>query len=74
MKLTVKLFANFRDGRFKEEPREYPDGTTIGAITDGLGIARAQVGALFVNGRHGEFDRAACADDIVAIFPIVGGG
>ena len=74
MKLTVKLFANFRDGRFKEEPREYPDGTTMGVIADGLGIPRAEVGALFVNGRHGEFDQPAAPGDVVSIFPKVGGG
>jgi molybdopterin converting factor small subunit len=74
MALTVKLFANFRDGRFKEEAREFPAGTTVGAIVDGLGIGRPEVGVLFINGRHATFEQVPAAGDVVAIFPLIGGG
>lgn len=74
MQLTIRLFVNFRVGRFKEEVREYPPGTTIGDIVDGLGIPRVEVGVLFVNGRHALFEHAPSPADVVSIFPIVGGG
>lgn len=74
MALTVKLFANFRDGRFKEEAREYADGTKVGDIVDGLGIARPEVGVLFINGRHATFEQEPAPGDTVAIFPLIGGG
>jgi len=74
MALTVKLFANFRDGRFKEERREYAEGTKVGDIVDGLGIGRPEVGVLFINGRHATFEQVPGPGDIVAIFPLIGGG
>jgi molybdopterin converting factor small subunit len=74
MALTIRLFANFRDGRFKEAPREYTPGTVVGDIVDALGIARKEVGVLMVNGRHATFEQAPKDGDAVAIFPLVGGG
>jgi len=74
MELTIRLFANFRDGRFTQAAREVAPGTTVGEIADSLHIARDEVGVLFVNGRHAEFDLAPSAGDVVAIFPKVGGG
>lgn len=74
MELTVRLFANFRDGRFREAARDYEPGTTVGTIVDGLGISRAEVGVLFINGRHATFEQAPAPQDTVAIFPKVGGG
>ncbi len=74
MELTIRLFANFRDGRFKEAAREVDPGTTVGQIADALKIPRDEVGVLLVNGRHAEFDHALKAGDTVSIFPQVGGG
>jgi len=74
MELTIRLFANFRDGRFREAPKEYPPGTMVGDIVDGLGIARKEVGVLMVNGRHATFEQTPQPGDAVAIFPLVGGG
>ena len=74
MDLTIRLFANFRDGRFREAERPYSQGTTVGEIVDGLGIARSEVGVLLVNGRHATFELAPKLGDAVAIFPKVGGG
>ena len=74
MELTIRLFANFRDGRFREAAKVYEPGTTVGAIVDGLGIPRGEVGVLFLNGRHTEFEVAPSPQDTVSIFPKVGGG
>lgn len=73
-RITVKLFAYFRDNRFKLEEREIDDTTTVGDIVDALGIDRQEVGVLMVNSRHSEFTYAPAAGDVLAIFPVVGGG
>jgi len=74
MKVKVKLFAYFRDNRFLEDFRDFPDGTTVGNVVDGLNIDREEVGVLMINSRHTSFDSLLKEDDILAIFPVVGGG
>ena len=74
MPLTIKLFANFQHGRFAVAERDYPRGTTVGAMADDLGIARDEIGVLLVGGRHAELDHAPAPGDTVAIFPLLGGG
>ena len=74
MKIKVKLFAYFRDNRFMEEFRDYPKGTTVGDVVDGLDIDREEVGVLMTNFRHTSFEAELKEDDILAIFPVVGGG
>ena len=39
MRVKVKLFANFRDGRFVVQDQEYPQGTRIADIIKQLGIS-----------------------------------
>ena len=74
MRLTVKLFAFFREGRFKEEGREYPEGTKVGDIVVGLGIDPEEVGVVMINSRQAGLDISVAEGDIVAIFPVIGGG
>jgi molybdopterin synthase sulfur carrier subunit len=74
MKITVKLFAYFRDNRFKVEEREIGMDTTVGDVVDALGIDREEVGVLMINSRHTTFDTHPSEDDALAIFPVVGGG
>lgn len=74
MLVTVKLFAFFRDGRFKEEGREYPPGTTAGDIVSGLGIDPEEVGVVMINSRQADLDFPVSEGDVVAIFPVIGGG
>ena len=74
MKLTVKLFAHFRDGRFIAEEQEYPAAITIGEIVDRLGINRDDIGITMINSKHCAFDDTPSEEDILAIFPLVGGG
>lgn len=54
MNVTVKLFAQYRIGRFKIEKRVYPSGTTVQNIMDELGISeeRLPLGVLMVNSKH----------------------
>ena len=74
MKLTIKLFAHFRDNRFVSEVQEYPDGITIGEIVDRLDIDRDDIGITMINSKHCGFSDAPTEDDTLAIFPLVGGG
>ncbi len=74
MKITVKLFAYFRDNRFKITEQEISDTTTVGDIVDGHDIARDEVGVLMINSRHTEFEIVPKEGDVLAIFPVVGGG
>ncbi len=74
MHITVKLFATFRTGRFKEQLRHYPPGTAIRTILDDLSIPIDQVGILLVNARHAEPDRPLADGDTLSVFPVIGGG
>lgn len=74
MQVTVKLFANFRHGRFNIEVRQYPPGTTVGQIVEEIGIPKNELGILLVNSRHVDLDRELQDGDTLALFPLVGGG
>lgn len=74
MKITVKLFAYFRDNRFIIEEWDIKQGTTVGSIVDSLDIDREEVGVLMMNYKHTQFEVEPQEGDILAIFPVVGGG
>lgn len=74
MKLTVKLFAYFRDNRFVAEVQEYPETITVGEIVDRLRIDRDDIGITMLNSKHCTFEDKPVEGDILAIFPMVGGG
>jgi molybdopterin converting factor small subunit len=74
MKIMVKLFATFRQGRFDIAERDYPAGTTVGAIVTELAIPVESLGIVMVNHRHVPLDRELIEGDTLAIFPLVGGG
>lgn len=72
--LTIKLFAQFRVGRFKVEQRDYQQPINARQILVDLGIAEQELGVLMVNGRHADIDLSLSDGDTVGIFPLVGGG
>lgn len=74
MKITVKLFATFRLGRFDIETRDYPAGTKVGQVVDELELSRDKLGILMVNSRHVDLERVLADGETLAIFPLVGGG
>ena len=74
MVITVKLFAFFREGRFKEEKRAYPDNATVADVIRSLDIDRNEVGVTMINSRHCQLDATPAHGDTVAIFPVIGGG
>jgi molybdopterin converting factor small subunit len=74
MQVTVKLFASFRTGRAPIEICDYPPGTTVADVVTEKGIPVPELGIMLVNCRHVQLDRQLAEGDILAIFPLLGGG
>ncbi len=74
MRITVKLFAYFRDNRFREKVAEYSKGTTVADIIRSLEIELSEVGVTMLNSRHCNLDQVPEEGDQLAIFPAIGGG
>jgi molybdopterin synthase sulfur carrier subunit len=74
MRITVKLFATLRTGRFIEQVREYPAGTTVGQIITDLNIREEEAALVFIDGRHAETGRILSDEETLAFFPPIGGG
>jgi sulfur carrier protein ThiS len=74
MRITVKLFANFRLGRFITEMREFPDGTRVADVITLLGIQATEIGTIMLNNRHADPGQQLREGDRLALFPLVGGG
>lgn len=74
MLVKVKLFANFRKGRFREKDMELEEGCTVGQIVDQLKIPRKELGVVFMNGLATTLESVLQAGDTLSIFPMVGGG
>jgi molybdopterin converting factor small subunit len=74
VRVTVKLFATFRKGRFDVDVREVSPGTTVSRIAGEVGLPEKEIGIVLVNGRHADLSKALSDGDTLAIFPLVGGG
>ncbi len=74
MQLTVKLFAYFRDNRFKRQVLEFSDGATVEDIIRSLDIDIKEVGVIMINSRHCTLGQIPEEGDQLAIFPAIGGG
>ena len=74
MKITVKLFATFRDGRQKVQILDLPEYSTPNEVINVLGIIRSAVAILLINGRDGTLDTKLVENDTISLFPPIGGG
>ncbi|HFL3828566.1 TPA: MoaD/ThiS family protein [Clostridioides difficile] len=74
IKVEVRLFAYFREGREKKQVMEVEDGTTISDIVKALDIDEEEVSIFLLNGIDGPSNRQVKDGDIIALFPPVGGG
>ncbi len=74
MRITVRLFAFFRNGRFVEEVRDYPEDTTVAGVIRDLGIEVTAVGVTMIASRHCGLDTVLHDGDQLGIFPMIGGG
>jgi len=74
MRVTVKLFASFRTGRFEIETGDYPPGTTVADVADALKLPHNELGIMMINSRHVKLERILAEGDTLALFPLLGGG
>ena len=74
MRVTIKLFATLRKGRFDAATMEFPEGTTVNEIIRKLSLPQDEVTLVFINGRHSEVTATPSDSDTIALFPAVGGG
>ena len=74
MVVEVRLFATFRQGRFKNSEMEMSENSSPDDLLERLKIARKEVGILLVNGRDASTIGKLSPRDVVSIFPLLGGG
>lgn len=74
MKVRVKLFATFRKGRFDDETREYAEGARVADVARELGLVESELGIMLLNSRHCSLEQVLGEGDVLALFPLVGGG
>lgn len=74
MSIEVRLFATLRKGRGKKAFFDFKYGINCNKIIKKMNIKKDDVAILLINGRDGEFDRELEDEDVVSIFPPVGGG
>ena len=74
MRVTVKLFASFRDGRFKVEERNLPEESRVLDVIEPLNIKPEEIAICLVNGRNVNEKHFLKDGDTLALFPPVGGG
>jgi sulfur carrier protein len=74
MVVEVRLFATFRKGRFKKREMEFSEGSSLDALLESLKISREEAGLLLLNGQYACGQDKLAPDDVVSIFPLLGGG
>ena len=72
--IEVRLFANLRKGREKVYFMDPESVETVQDVMNALSIPRDEVNFLLVNGFHQKPETKVNDEDIVSLFPAVGGG
>ena len=72
--IEVRLFAGLRQGRQKIYQMEPDSIATVQDIMDRLSIDRREVNILLINGFHQKPETPVKDEDVVSLFPAVGGG
>ena len=72
--IEVRLFAGLRQGRQKTYQLEAASIKNVQDIMDLLNIQRSEVNILLINGFHQKPETAVKDEDVVSLFPAVGGG
>ena len=72
--VEVRLFAGLRQGRQKVYQMEPDSIKNVQDIMDALNIQRSEVNILLINGFHQKPETEVKDEDIVSLFPAVGGG
>ena len=76
MKVRVKLFAHYRDGKFREREMELPEGVTAGQVIEtlGLDLEKLPLGIVLIDGRHATMETELREGQTLSLFPRIGGG
>lgn len=74
MRVTVKLFASLRRGRFDEAVLEIPEKGLVSDAIEAAGLGPGEATVLFLNARHALPSAPLADGDILSLFPPVGGG
>lgn len=74
MMVEVRLFATLREGRFKKKEMEFAEASSLGDLLRELKIAEEEVGILLVNGQNAKVEQKLAIQDVVSVFPPIGGG
>ncbi len=74
MEVEIRLFASFRNGRWKCKRLSYSDRTIISDILNSLEINNDEIGMILVNGVYQNSEYVLSDGDILSIFPPVAGG
>ncbi|GAM07952.1 hypothetical protein OR1_00221 [Geobacter sp. OR-1] len=74
MKVTIKLVGPFRDGRFKENVREYPSAVSVLEVVDELRIPRPLLGIVLINDIHARIEDELHDGDTLCLLPLLDGG
>lgn len=74
MEIEIRLFASFRNGRWKSKRMLISDDSQICNILDLLNIKNEEIGMILVNGSYKLADYKLNDGDILALFPPVAGG
>lgn len=74
MTIFIKLFAGFRENRFKVAKREILENSTIADVLEQLGIKEPELGVAMIDGRHVTADQVLHTGVTISLFPKVGGG
>ena len=72
--MEVRLFATLREKHGKSPDVPWHEGMTGQDLLSALEIPPGDVSIFLVGGKHTDLGAALNPDDIIAIFPPVGGG
>ena len=72
--MKIQLFATFREGRGKEADIPWFDALDGYEVLKTLGLEPEDVKIFLINGIHSKPDTILKPDDIISLFPAVGGG
>ena len=74
MTITVKLFATLRAYHDKMFTLAIEEGTTVEMVVSKLALPAGDIAIIMINGRGAKLDAVLQPDDVLALFPPVGGG
>ena len=74
MHIEVRLFASFREGRFKNRIFELEHETKVADIASMICLEDLAESIIVVNGKHSKPEHALKDGDVLYLIPVVDGG